>query len=90
MVLVGLNPVCGGTCTWWQGLSPIVSLGTEAEAQEGTRRMKLVPCKVCVLALLQPLRLLLLPLPGTWGWHRADPAVLLQPLLTLDSREYHG
>lgn len=70
-------------------LPPVVSLGTEAKAQEGPRRMKLAPCKACVLALLQPLRVLLTP-PGTWGCQWADPAILLLSLLTLDSREYHS
>lgn len=56
---------------WDSALPPVVSLGTAAEAQEGLGRMRLVPCGVCILALLQPLRLLL-TLPGIWGWQWAD------------------
>lgn len=70
-------------------LSPAVRLGTEAEAQEGPRRMQLAPCKAGILALLQPLRLLLPP-AGMWGWQWAVPATLLRSLLTPDSREYDG
>lgn len=70
-------------------LSPTVRLGTEAEAQEGPRRIQLAPCKAGILALLQPLRLLLPP-PGMWGWQWAVPATLLRSLLTPDSREYDG
>lgn len=66
-VLVGPSVVSNGMCTWGLGLClPLLSLGTEAEAQEEPRIMELVLHKVCIPALLQPLRMLL-TLPRVWG-----------------------
>lgn len=59
--------VSGGMCTQGLGLClSLVSLGTEAESQEEPRVMGLALHKVCIPALLQPLRMLL-TLPGVWG-----------------------
>lgn len=56
----------------------LVSLGPEAEACEGLRRMKLAPCIACILALLQPLKLLPAPPWPHMGSQWADPATLLR------------
>lgn len=61
---MGLGVVSVGMCTWGLGLClPLVSLGIEAEAQEEPRIVELALNKVCIPALLQPLRMLL-TLPG--------------------------
>lgn len=51
---------------------PCFSLGTEAEAPEEPRRVKLAPFKVCILLVPLPGRLLLSP-RGSWDRWRGVP-----------------